>query len=283
MILLTGASDIVQLVTSAAVTTHIHASWVDLNAGVVTPGRLNTIVSTATTTTIVGSPGGSVYRTVKTLHVRNTHATTAQTVTVRHSDGTDIVELIQVTLQAGEVLHYDEGAGFEVFDSQGRSKQNSQAGGSQAAVNSLNLAVLIADVTNNNATPNTIADITGLSFPVTAGETYFFRFTIQYTSAAGTTGARFSVSGPGSPTALRFKSEYSLTATSNTLNEGLSAYDTPAAANVTSAATGANIAIIEGFITPSANGTLIARFASEIASSAIIARAGSVVEWIRVL
>jgi hypothetical protein len=122
-----------------------------------------------------------------------------------------------------------------------------------------------------------------LSFPVSAGETYYFKFTIQYTSAATTTGARFSINGPASPTALRFHSRYSLTATTETLNHGLSAYDTPAGANATPAATGSNIAIIEGFITPSAAGTVIARFASEVASSAVIARAGSLLEWIRVL
>lgn len=44
-------------------------------------------------------------------------------------------------------------------------------------------------------------------------------------------------------------------------------------------ATGSNIAVIEGFITPSANGTVIARFASEITASAIVAKAGSIVMY----
>jgi len=60
------------------------------------------------------------------------------------------------------------------------------------------------------------------------------------------------------------------------------AYDNPAASNATSAATGGNIAIIEGFIRPSANGTLIARFASEVANSAITAKAGSIVQYMAV-
>jgi len=61
-----------------------------------------------------------------------------------------------------------------------------------------------------------------------------------------------------------------------TFNGGLTSYDLPAASNATSATTAGNIAIVEGFIQPSANGTVIARFASEIASSAIVAKAGSV-------
>lgn len=43
-----------------------------------------------------------------------------------------------------------------------------------------------------------------------------------------------------------------------------------------------NIATIEGYISPSANGTVIARFASEVASSAITAKAGSFVEFMQV-
>jgi hypothetical protein len=283
MLLLASTSDVIRIDTSGTANIDVHASWVDKSGTTVTPGRTNTTVSSATTTTVCGSPGSSTYRTVKTLHIRNRHATTANTVTVEHFDGTTGVELISVSLLAGYVLHYDEGAGWELLDALGRSLQNSGTNGSGAAVNSTNLVVLASDVTNNNAVANTIADVTGLSFSVTAGETYFFRFNIQYTAAATTTGSRWSVNGPASPTALRYMSTYSLTSTTQTTNHGLTAYDTPAASNATSAATGGNTAIIEGFITPSADGTVIARFASEVSSSAIVARAGSLLEWYRVL
>lgn len=285
MILLASTSDLVRVVTTGAVTTDVHASYVDLNGSTVTPGRANTAITTATTTTIVGSPASSTYRTVKTIHIHNKHATTAQTVTVEHTDGTTAVELIQVTLSAGYVLHYDEGAGWEILDSGGRSLQNSSNNGSAAAVNSMNTVVLASDVTNNNATANTIADVTGLSFSVTAGETYMFWATIWYTAAATTTGSRWSVNGPASPTRLGYRSNYSLTSTSETTNSGLTAYDLPAAANATSTATttGGNIAVVAGIITPSANGTVIIRFASEVSSSAIVAKAGSILQWYRVL
>jgi hypothetical protein len=49
--------------------------------------------------------------------------------------------------------------------------------------------------------------------------------------------------------------------------------------NLNIAATGGNIAIVEGFIRPTADGNVIARFASEIANSAIIARTGAFVEY----
>lgn len=53
----------------------------------------------------------------------------------------------------------------------------------------------------------------------------------------------------------------------------------PAASNATSAATTQNYAQIEGLIRPSAGGTFIARFASEVLSSAIVAKAGSMVHY----
>lgn len=140
------------------------------------------------------------------------------------------------------------------------------------------IVVLAADVTNSTTT---IADVTGLSFPVVAGGRYWFRFAINYTAALASTGSRWSINGPATSD-LDFRSEYSLSTTTQTINEGLSAYDNPAAANLTSASTGSNMAVIEGFLTASADGTVIARFASEVAASAIVARAGSVVEYARV-
>lgn len=138
--------------------------------------------------------------------------------------------------------------------------------------------VLASDVTNNNASANTIADVTALSFAVVSGSTYKFRFVIRYTAAATTTGSRWSVNGPAT-TFLTYRAEYSLTTTTRTNIEGSITYGVPAASNASSAATGGNIAIVEGIIKPSANGTVIARFASEVASSAIVAKAGSFVEF----
>lgn len=282
MFLLTSTSDKIQLITSAAVALEVHSSWVDNASGTMEPDRKNTEITTATTTDVVASPASGKQRNVRLLIVRNAHASSSNDVTIRHTDGTNVVDLFKVTLAAGYTLHYEDGVGFYVVDNNGRRIANT-TNTQPAVVNTLNVVVLGADVTNNNATANTIADVTGLSFAVNAGETYWFRFVIDYTAAATTTGSRWSVSGPGSPTRLSFTSDYSLTSTTKTANQGLSAYDTPAASNATSAATGANQAVVDGFITPSSNGTLIARFASEVSSSAIVAKAGSRVEWMRVL
>lgn len=140
------------------------------------------------------------------------------------------------------------------------------------------IVTLGSDVVNNNATANTIADVTGLSFSVSANVTYRFKAVIYYTSAATTTGSRWAINGPASPTLLAYTSQYSLTATTVTINNA-AAYDIPAASNGTSTSTTGNIATIEGIIRPSASGTVIVRFASEVSGSAITAKAGSTLTW----
>lgn len=151
-------------------------------------------------------------------------------------------------------------------------------GFSGAAEGGVAMKVIDADVTNNNPVANTITSVTGLEFFMSAGLRYAFRFVIDYTSVATTTGSRWSVTGPAA-TRLSYRSSYSLTATTETVNSGLTAYDLPAASNATSASTAGNIAVIEGFVQPSAAGNLSARFASEVANSAIVAKAGSYVQW----
>jgi hypothetical protein len=133
--------------------------------------------------------------------------------------------------------------------------------------------VLTGDVANSNAVANTLADITGLTHAVVSGTSYYFKAVILYTSAATTTGARFTVNGP-TMTALGFRSEYTLTATTTTLNSHLDTRQLPAASNASALLVG-NIAYIEGMFTPSANGTFAIQFASEVSSSAITAKAGS--------
>lgn len=139
-------------------------------------------------------------------------------------------------------------------------------------LNLMKLKTLSADVINSNATANTMMDISDLSFPVIAGKVYHFKAVINYTAAATTTGSRWSINGPAA--SVSYKSVYTLTATTLTTNYS-SAYDFPAASNLTSLAAG-NIAEIEGFVVPSADGTVVVRFASEIANSAITAKKGSI-------
>lgn len=283
MLLLASTSDLLRVVTTQAVAVDVHASWADMAgtgpSAVVTPGRTNTAITSATTTTVVGSPGASTYRTVKTLAIRNKHASAAQEVTVVHTDGTTAVELIRCALAAGWCLHYHEAAGFFLTDTNGRAQVANFTNVGTPSGSSDSIVMLGEDVINNNAVANTIADVTGLSFPVLQNKLYWFEFNIIYTAAATTTGSRWTINGPATPTYLDYQSEYSLTTTTSTRNAMLQAYDSPASSNATSAATGNNWALINGVIQPSADGTVIARFASEIANSAITAKIGSFVRY----
>lgn len=143
----------------------------------------------------------------------------------------------------------------------------------------VNQATLPADVTNSSAVANTAQDVTGLSFAVLPATTYRFRFFVTYTAAATTTGSRWLIATPAS-TILNYRSEYSLTAAARTFNEGLTAQPLPTAANASSTSTLGNIAVVEGIIRPSVAGVVQLRFASEVASSAVVAKGGaSWVEW----
>jgi hypothetical protein len=122
---LTSTSDKINVVTSAAGTVNVHASYVDLDGSTsaVTPGRKNTAaISTATTTDVSGSPASGVYRKVKVLSIRNAHASTTNVVTVQHTDGTNVEELIKVSLAPGEQLLYSEFANWYVVNANGEQK-----------------------------------------------------------------------------------------------------------------------------------------------------------------
>ena len=120
MLLLTSTSDIVRLTTSAATSTiEVHASFVDMSGTTITPGRANTRITTATTTTIVDSPAASTQRNVKAIYVTNNSTGTNCIVGVEHFDGTNSVELMQFVLLPGENMGYREDGSWAHRDRQG--------------------------------------------------------------------------------------------------------------------------------------------------------------------
>jgi len=281
MILLTSTGDLIRVITSGTSAVDVQASCMDMNPSTAdrpSGYRKNTAIATATTTTVVESPGAGVIRTLKALSVRNKGAGT-QVVTIVHTDGTTVVEILEASLAPDCSLQYHEAAGWWVTDSQGRAVVVNSPNAGVPITDADSIVRLTADVTNNNGTANTIASVTGLSFPVLAAKLYWFEFHIVYTAAATSTGSRWSITGPASPTYLDYSSEYSLTTTTTTRNVFLQAYDAPAGANATSAATGNNYAQIIGVIQPSVDGDVTARFASEVASSAIVAKINSFVRY----
>jgi len=282
MIILASTTDKIQVTLGGSVTANhlpCYASFRDTKSGsTLVPGRGITSTNNTTAVDLVSAPAANTQRGVDSISIHNTD-TSSQVVTVLYNENSTLYTLATFTLGVGEKMEYSE-SGWRVLSNSGSVKTSLNQGNAPVS-SDWNMVVLASDVTNNNAVANTISDVTGLSFAVTAGTRYFFRAFIWYTSAATGTGSRWSINGPASGTIV-YTSKYSLSTTSETTNHGLTAFDLPAAANTSSAATAGNIAILQGELTPSANGTLVVRFASEVAGSAIVAKSGSVIEWIAI-
>lgn len=289
MITLTNTTHILELTTGSATNVDVFISYADHTTTGATLGDQQTLITTNTTTTILNSPASSTQRQVKCISINNTSASSNAVTVKKDISATEYDLFGPVTLGANERLEYLDGRGWQVFANTGAIKQSINQG-NNATSSSLSTVVLGSDQTNNNAVANTIADVTGLSFSVTSGSTYWFRFVIWYTAAATTTGSRWTINGPAnSLLGFRMSNTLSAAATVGTdvfSEASLVAYDTPAASNATSAtatAGQANVVFIEGLVKPSADGTVIARFASEVANSAIIAKAGSCVFYQQVI
>jgi hypothetical protein len=136
------------------------------------------------------------------------------------------------------------------------------------------LVTLNSDVVANSTT---LTDIPDLSFNVTAGITYRFFAIVPFISSDQTNGSRWTINGP-SFTFLSYSSRYTFSSNSETYNFS-NIYNFPANANNNCSSSG-NLAIIQGVITPSANGTVRVRFASELAApQSITAKAGATLEY----
>lgn len=120
MLLLTSTSDLVQVVTGAVSTINVHASYMDNNAGTITPGRTNTAtIVTAATTTVVAAPGSGVQRNVRHLSIFNNDAANASQITVQHTDGTNVEPLYSCNLAPGEKITFTQGGQWLHYDKYG--------------------------------------------------------------------------------------------------------------------------------------------------------------------
>ena len=120
MLNLTSSSDQVEVVTTANSNIQVHASYVDTTGPTsVLPGRTNTpAITTATTTQIVAGPtGASLQRNVKFISIYNGGLT--QTISVQHTDGSNLIVLVSLSLLAGYTLSYNDLDGWAVTNANG--------------------------------------------------------------------------------------------------------------------------------------------------------------------
>lgn len=282
MLLLTSTSDKLQVVTTGTTTVDVHASYIDLLSGAVTAGRTNSKIVTGapTTTDVVAAPSGSTVRNVKTLHVHNVHASAITTVSVQHTDGSNVVILETVSLAAGERIAYIEGQGFNLVDANGLVK----------VVSPLvpgTVARLAGDQSNATVTPT---EVTGLTKPCGVG-TWLFEYFIYYLSSVSTTGVRFSVNHTGtvtsflanqrwvdvSATAATSSASQAAVATTGQVVGAMSARAKSTAgwgATVGTDSTGDMLMLIEGMTVVTVAGNIALYHGSETAASTTI-KAGS--------
>lgn len=123
MIILATTTDVIRLVTTSANALDVHVSWVDnqtATATPYTPGRQNTAIAAAATTTVLGAPAASTQRQLKKLQACARGG--ANTVTVEFFDGTTAFRALQVTLATGETLEYEDLCGWTIHDATGAVK-----------------------------------------------------------------------------------------------------------------------------------------------------------------
>lgn len=158
------------------------------------------------------------------------------------------------------------GASGNVLTSNGTTWQSTAPSGGSGGPTYVHLA---SDVANSTTS---FADVTGLSFSATSGETYWFEAQIVYTSSVTTNGSKWAVNGPTS-TVLSYRAA-SNTATTTDRVDYAETYDGTAASAQTSSMT-LNYANITGIVKVSASGTFVVRFGCETTGT-ITAKAGSV-------
>lgn len=264
MLLLLATTDKISLITSAAGTLDVIASIQDktTSSGAIASASQRTAITTATTTDIVAAPGSGIERNIVEITIRNKHATQATDVTVQLNANGTLYEIGKWAVAAGDTLEYIEGVGWFLITS-------------PAALDKR--LVVTADVINATTS---FADITGLTTPLLSGRHYNFMAVLIHQTNATTTGAQFGVNIGAAPTSLILSGYAQITASVTAATYGSSAAvtarDTAMVVETTGPGAVNMIAVMHGWIVPSANETFAVRCKSEVAvASGLTVNAGS--------
>jgi len=191
MLILSTTTDSLEVILAGAITTNqldCVASYRETTTTTFAPLTADASTNNTTAVTLVSAPSASTQRVIDEVSIFNGD-TSSETVTVRLNRNGTFRTLFLATLAPNEKIQYSDKNGWQVYSTSGALK-NSINQGNNTTGSGLNTVVLGADVINNNAVANTMQDVTGLSFPVTAGKSYRFYFLSRYDAAATTTGSR---------------------------------------------------------------------------------------------
>jgi hypothetical protein len=121
---LTDTTHTLEVVTTAAVNTDYHITYVDTTITAHTPGSAQGTISTATTTTVLAAPAASTYRGIKLLTIIN-RGTVGQGITVQKDVSGTNYQIYYAQLYPNESIEFTAERGFQVYDSLGRPRGTS--------------------------------------------------------------------------------------------------------------------------------------------------------------
>lgn len=115
------------MITGSSGDIDVAISYVDFVSGAATPGSTATAnVTTATTTPLVAGISTGV-RNIKLLSIRNSHASTSNSIEVTMTDGSTAITIYKITLLAGEQIVYGDNGWVKL--SAGGLPQGASSGG----------------------------------------------------------------------------------------------------------------------------------------------------------
>lgn len=278
--MLTGTSDVVRVVTTTSANVDVSANWIDKTSSSVTPGRTITNISSAATTTIVGSPASSTQRGVTSVVILNKHATDANTVTVEHYDGTNASRCWKGTLAAGESVQYN-GRAWLTDPVIATGPQGPQgAAGPQGSTGSDGWTYAYLG-TDFNTTSATAVNVTGLAFTPAANKNYTVEGVFLLRTNTTTVGPRPGCSWPTGLTdgVVRFDTPASATANAIVMGNFNAAVLAAVGGlpNTTQSYPGMMWGAIVSGASPS--GDFQIQLATETAATAVYMKAGSFIRW----
>jgi hypothetical protein len=138
-------------------------------------------------------------------------------------------------------------------------------------------AITTGDIATSNITSG--VNVTGLTFTPEANKTYWIRAVLPSTSGATTTGVRYGLTGPGSPTAVSYSTTMPTLAAGSPHSASATAFAAWCDATTGPGTTRTPI-ILEGIIRNGANSSAVQVLVrSEIANSWVTNFTGSVLMW----
>lgn len=136
MIVLANTTDTIQAVLSGAITANqaqCVACWRDITTSAYTAGR--TVIDTNNTTpvTVAGAPAASTQRVIDSIVIYNAD-TSSITLTITYDANSDAQTLWKGTLRSGWSVGYENGAGWQVRNSNGQTVTSPTVAAAQTSV-----------------------------------------------------------------------------------------------------------------------------------------------------